>query len=172
MITLTNEANTITLNLIRTTLISFLDSKSSVSTFWLLKSTFHKFSILVESSNERKVANSPNIIFKILVLNFYSDQMLFCVWLYDQKLLSNLIKICLINFRVIHYCHKWLTKDQFDNHYITHHVREIEFKRFLDKKETIFPLHQSERFKYIALSSILLVKSEKKSCRKQLFFFW
>jgi len=50
-------------------------------------------------------------------------------------------------------------------------VREIEFKRFLDKKETIFPLHQSERFKYIALSSILLVKSEKKAVENSCFSF-
>lgn len=49
-------------------------------------------------------------------------------------------------------------------------MREIEFKRFLDKKETIFPLHQSERFKYIALSSILLVKSEKKKLSKTVVF--
>lgn len=75
-----------------------------------------------------------------------------------------------MNFRVIYYRHKWLTIDRFDNHYITSYVREIDLKRTLDDKETIFPLNRRERVKYVALSSVLLVKSERIKLSKSIIF--
>ena len=74
------------------------------------------------------------------------------------------------NQRVIYYRYKWLTSDRFDNRYISGYMREIDLKRARGDKETIFPLNRRERNKYVPLTSMLLIKSERIKLAKSAVF--
>ncbi|XP_066587675.1 uncharacterized protein [Prorops nasuta] len=63
--------------------------------------------------------------------------------------------------RVIHYRHKWLTNERFDNRYLTEDLRTIDLIRCRQDKETVLPLNRRERNKYIPLTSMTLVRMEK-----------
>ncbi|XP_048516014.1 DC-STAMP domain-containing protein 2-like [Athalia rosae] len=74
--------------------------------------------------------------------------------------------------RVIHYRHKWLTSERFDNRYLTDDLREIDLRRARLDKETVLPLNPRERNKYIPLTSIKLIKTEKIKLTKSAVFLW
>ncbi|GLV39594.1 uncharacterized protein CBL_08340 [Carabus blaptoides fortunei] len=66
-----------------------------------------------------------------------------------------------IVLRVIYYRYKFLTADRYDNKYITREFREIDFRRAQMDRETVLPLNNRERLKFINVSSVRLVRSEK-----------
>ncbi|XP_012274020.1 uncharacterized protein LOC105696254 isoform X2 [Orussus abietinus] len=72
--------------------------------------------------------------------------------------------------RVIHYRHKWLTNERFDNRYLTDDLREIDLRRSRENKETVLPLNPREKSKYIPLTSITLVRVEKIKLTKSAVF--
>ncbi|XP_070169409.1 uncharacterized protein [Polyergus mexicanus] len=72
--------------------------------------------------------------------------------------------------RIVHYRHKWLTKDRFDNRYLTDDLRTIDLIRTRQEKETILPLNRRERNQYIPLTSITLIKVEKVKLAKSAVF--
>ncbi|EFN71290.1 DC-STAMP domain-containing protein 2 [Camponotus floridanus] len=72
--------------------------------------------------------------------------------------------------RIIHYRHKWLTNDRFDNQYLTDDLRTIDLIRTRQEKETILPLNRRERNQYIPLTSITLIKVEKVKLAKSAVF--
>lgn len=63
--------------------------------------------------------------------------------------------------RVLRYRYKWLTRDRFDNRYLTVDFYEIEKQRLQQDKETVLPLNRRERNKYIPLTSFTLIRIEK-----------
>ncbi|XP_046414178.1 DC-STAMP domain-containing protein 2-like [Neodiprion virginianus] len=72
--------------------------------------------------------------------------------------------------RVIYYRNKWLTNERFDNRYLTDDLREIDLRRARLDKETVLPLNRREKNKYIPLTSIILIKSEKIKLTKSAVF--
>ncbi|KAI4499686.1 hypothetical protein M0802_005256 [Mischocyttarus mexicanus] len=72
--------------------------------------------------------------------------------------------------RVLHYRHKWLTSERFDNRYITNDIRTIDLIRARQDKETILPLNPRERNRYVSVSSIRLIKMEKIRLTKSVTF--
>lgn len=52
------------------------------------------------------------------------------------------------------YRYKFLTKDRFDNKYITKNFRYIDLRRAKLGKETVLPLNHRERAQYITVSRI------------------
>ncbi|XP_018338244.1 PREDICTED: uncharacterized protein LOC108746157 [Trachymyrmex septentrionalis] len=72
--------------------------------------------------------------------------------------------------RILHYRHKWLTRDRFDNHYLTDDLRTIDLIRTRQDKETILPLNRRERNQYIPLTSVTLIKVEKIKLAKSVVF--
>ncbi|RLU18386.1 hypothetical protein DMN91_008743 [Ooceraea biroi] len=72
--------------------------------------------------------------------------------------------------RVLHYRHKWLTNERFDNRYLTDDLRTIDLIRTRQDKETILPLNRRERNQYIPLTSITLIKVERVKLTKSAVF--
>ncbi|KYN11324.1 DC-STAMP domain-containing protein 2 [Trachymyrmex cornetzi] len=72
--------------------------------------------------------------------------------------------------RILHYRHKWLTSDRFDNRYLTDDLRTIDLIRTRQDKETILPLNRRERNQYIPLTSVTLIKVEKIKLAKSAVF--
>ncbi|KAL6261589.1 hypothetical protein P5V15_006676 [Pogonomyrmex californicus] len=72
--------------------------------------------------------------------------------------------------RILHYRHKWLTKERFDNRYLTDDLRTIDLIRTRQYKETILPLNRRERNQYIPLTSIMLIKVERVKLAKSIVF--
>ncbi|KAG5333498.1 DCST2 protein, partial [Acromyrmex charruanus] len=72
--------------------------------------------------------------------------------------------------RILHYRHKWLTSDRFDNRYLTDDLRTIDLIRTRQDKETILPLNRRERNQYIPLTSVTLIKVEKIKLAKSVVF--
>ncbi|XP_067203088.1 trichohyalin-like isoform X1 [Linepithema humile] len=72
--------------------------------------------------------------------------------------------------RVMHYRHKWLTSERFDNQYLTDDLRTIDLIRTRQDKETILPLNPRERNQYIPLTSVTLIKIEKVKLAKSVVF--
>lgn len=71
---------------------------------------------------------------------------------------------------MIFYRYKWLTNPRFDNRYLTNYLRDIDLRRARLDKETILPLNPRERNKYVPLSSVRLIKSEKVRLTKSAIF--
>ncbi|XP_076284740.1 uncharacterized protein LOC143211164 [Lasioglossum baleicum] len=69
--------------------------------------------------------------------------------------------VFIIVLRVMRYRFKWMTSERFDNKYITDDLRTIDIIRTRQDKETVLPLNPRERNKYVPLSSVKLIKSEK-----------
>ena len=57
-----------------------------------------------------------------------------------------------VNYRAWNYKRKYMTKDRFDNTYITPLIWRIEYKRWQKEMETIMPLNFKEQFKYFKMS--------------------
>lgn len=72
--------------------------------------------------------------------------------------------------RVLRYRYKWLTSERFDNRYITDDLRTIDLIRTRQDKETVLPLNRRERKKYVPLSSVILIKSERTKLSKSVIF--
>ncbi|KAL2719595.1 DC-STAMP domain-containing protein 2-like [Vespula squamosa] len=72
--------------------------------------------------------------------------------------------------RVLHYRHKWLTSERYNNRYITDNIRTIDLIRARQDKETILPLNYRERNRYVSLSSVKLIKTEKVKLAKSATF--
>ncbi|XP_068981009.1 DC-STAMP domain-containing protein 2-like [Bombus flavifrons] len=75
-----------------------------------------------------------------------------------------------IILRVLRYRYKWLTSERFDNRYITDDLRTIDLIRTRQDKETVLPLNRRERNKYVPLSSVILIKSERTKLSKSIIF--
>ncbi|XP_060823568.1 DC-STAMP domain-containing protein 2-like [Bombus pascuorum] len=75
-----------------------------------------------------------------------------------------------IILRVLRYRYKWLTSERFDNRYITDDLRTIDLIRTHQDKETVLPLNRRERNKYVPLSSVILIKSERTKLSKSIIF--
>lgn len=43
------------------------------------------------------------------------------------------------------------TRSRFDNRYVTKELGELDFKRYMDGRETVLPLNRRERAKYISV---------------------
>ncbi|XP_036138924.1 uncharacterized protein LOC105838921 [Monomorium pharaonis] len=72
--------------------------------------------------------------------------------------------------RILHYRHKWLTSERFDNQYLTDDLRTIDLIRTRQDKETVLPLNRRERNQYIPLTSVTLIKVEKVKLAKSIVF--
>ncbi|KAK9892024.1 hypothetical protein WA026_018212 [Henosepilachna vigintioctopunctata] len=55
-------------------------------------------------------------------------------------------------YRVIDYRHKFLTKERFDNRFLTRNLADIDLRRAAMDKETILPLNRRERKRYITVT--------------------
>ncbi|XP_078033110.1 uncharacterized protein LOC144467953 [Augochlora pura] len=69
--------------------------------------------------------------------------------------------VFIIVLRVMRYRFKWMTSERYDNKYITKDLRTIDLIRARQDKETVLPLNPRESHKYVSLSSVMLVKSER-----------
>ncbi|KZC07081.1 DC-STAMP domain-containing protein 2, partial [Dufourea novaeangliae] len=76
----------------------------------------------------------------------------------------------IIVLRVMRYRFKWLTSERFDNRYITNDLRTIDIIRARQDKETVLPLNPRERSRYVPLSSVMLVKSERTKLARSAVF--
>ncbi|XP_044747467.1 DC-STAMP domain-containing protein 2-like [Coccinella septempunctata] len=74
---------------------------------------------------------------------------------------ASLFFIFLIS-RVVNYRHQFLTKERFDNKFLTKNLVDIDLRRAEMERETIFPLNHRERKKYITIQSIRLLSKEQK----------
>ncbi|KOX69325.1 DC-STAMP domain-containing protein 2, partial [Melipona quadrifasciata] len=78
--------------------------------------------------------------------------------------------IFLIILRVLRYRYKWLTSERFDNRYITNDLRTIDLIRARQDKETVLPLNTRERNRYVPITSVRLIKSERVKLAKSIVF--
>ncbi|CAG4964297.1 unnamed protein product [Parnassius apollo] len=60
-----------------------------------------------------------------------------------------------------YYQHMYETRSRFDNRYITKELRNLDFQRLKEGKETVLPLNKREKAKYITTTSFRLLESEK-----------
>jgi hypothetical protein len=63
-----------------------------------------------------------------------------------------------------------MTNNRFDNNYITRKFHEIDEQRLNMDKETILPLSRKERNKYIEITSLKLIKTERQKLFKSGLF--
>lgn len=47
------------------------------------------------------------------------------------------------------------TRSRFDNRYVTKELRELDLKRYRERRETVLPLNKREQAKYICVSCIV-----------------
>ncbi|KAK7484477.1 hypothetical protein BaRGS_00024233 [Batillaria attramentaria] len=66
---------------------------------------------------------------------------------------------------------RYLTKDKYDNYYITEYVHEMDARRKELGRECIFPLKESENLKYIPLTSFKVTAKEGRKMLKGLAFW-
>ncbi|XP_076648285.1 uncharacterized protein LOC143356460 [Halictus rubicundus] len=78
--------------------------------------------------------------------------------------------VFIVVLRVMRYRFKWMTSERFDNKYITDELRTIDLIRTRQDKETVLPLNPRERNKYVPLSSVKLIKSERTKLVKSAVF--
>ena len=79
--------------------------------------------------------------------------------------------ICVL-VRAVRYKMKYLTRDDYDNHYISQDFKDVDEERKRLDHELALPLTRKERGKYIELTSIKLIKSEKiRIARTMVFLF-
>ena len=84
-----------------------------------------------------------------------------------NKLLA--LSILWLCFQSYQYHMKYLTKDRFDNFYITHQFKKLDAKRKEQGKPSLLPLKKSEKAKLIDLTQISLSKPEKRLFKSGLF---
>ena len=70
----------------------------------------------------------------------------------------------------MHYRYKWLTSERYDNRYITNDLRTIDLIRAREDKETVLPLNIRERNRYVSITSVRLIKSERTKLAKSMVF--
>ncbi|XP_063977783.1 uncharacterized protein LOC135162827 isoform X1 [Diachasmimorpha longicaudata] len=90
--------------------------------------------------------------------------------LFDWMSFATSFFVLFMLLRVIHYRHKWLTNERFDNQYLTQDLRHIDLVRAKQDKETVLPLNPREKSKYIPLTSITLITAEKIHLTKSAVF--
>ncbi|XP_065088045.1 DC-STAMP domain-containing protein 2-like [Ochlerotatus camptorhynchus] len=84
---------------------------------------------------------------------------------------SSFCFVCVI-IRSVRYKMKYLTKDSFDNFYISHDFLAIDQHRRGMNRDTILPLTRKERNRFINLNSISLIRKEKlRIARTAVFLF-
>ncbi|XP_045470431.1 uncharacterized protein LOC123677756 isoform X3 [Harmonia axyridis] len=66
--------------------------------------------------------------------------------------------------------HQFLTKERFDNKFLTKNLVDIDLRRAAMDKETIFPLNHRERKKFITIQSVRLLPKERKELSEGLGF--
>ncbi|XP_068625387.1 uncharacterized protein [Battus philenor] len=81
-------------------------------------------------------------------------------WLSWSSCVTSLF-LLLIIFRAKNYQHMYETGSRFDNRYITKELRNLDFERLKEGKETILPLNRREKAKYITTTSFRLLASER-----------
>ncbi|XP_045539859.1 uncharacterized protein LOC106719048 [Papilio machaon] len=81
-------------------------------------------------------------------------------WLSWSSCVTSLF-LLLIIFRAKKYQHMYDTRSRFDNRYVTKELRNLDFERLKEGKETILPLNRREKAKYITTTSFRLLASEK-----------
>ncbi|XP_058828490.1 DC-STAMP domain-containing protein 2-like [Topomyia yanbarensis] len=85
--------------------------------------------------------------------------------------ISSFCFLCVI-IRSIRYKMKYLTKDQFDNCYLSRDFEEIDGRRKTLGRETLLPLTRKERNRYINLTSASLTRKEQfRIARNAVFLF-
>ncbi|XP_062549952.1 DC-STAMP domain-containing protein 2 isoform X2 [Armigeres subalbatus] len=86
-------------------------------------------------------------------------------------IVSSLFLICVV-IRAVRYKMKYLTRDRFDNVYISRDFIAIDEHRRSLNMDTILPLTRKERNRYIRLTSLSLIRKEKiRIARNALFLF-
>ncbi|XP_055610614.1 DC-STAMP domain-containing protein 2 isoform X2 [Uranotaenia lowii] len=86
-------------------------------------------------------------------------------------ILSSFCFICVI-IRAVRYKMKYLTKDNYDNHYISREFKSIDERRRRMGLDTVLPLVRKERNRYIRLTSLTLIRKERfRIARSSLFLF-
>ncbi|KPJ07311.1 DC-STAMP domain-containing protein 2 [Papilio machaon] len=81
-------------------------------------------------------------------------------WLSWSSCVTSLF-LLLIIFRAKKYQHMYDTRSRFDNRYVTKELRNLDFERLKEGKETVLPLNRREKAKYITTTSFRLLASEK-----------
>ncbi|CAD6221959.1 GSCOCG00011669001-RA-CDS [Cotesia congregata] len=93
----------------------------------------------------------------------------FLVVFNSMSFVTSFFFLCVL-LRVINYRYKWLTKDSFDNKYLTNHFYDIDLIRRRKRKEIVLPLSRREKKKYIKLLSTRLITQEKIQMAKSTIF--
>lgn len=83
-------------------------------------------------------------------------------WAQDWSRYALLFTMTWLVVKALLYKHGFLTKDRYDNQYITSSLETLEEKRASKGKETLLPLTWQEQEKYINANSLRLAKSERK----------
>ncbi|XP_050681874.1 uncharacterized protein LOC126977205 isoform X2 [Leptidea sinapis] len=81
-------------------------------------------------------------------------------WLSWSSCLASFFFLLII-FRAKYYQHMYETRSRYDNRYFTKEFYELDLKRLQEGRDTILPLSRRERTKYIPMSSLKLIPTEK-----------
>ncbi|XP_064074790.1 DC-STAMP domain-containing protein 2-like [Vanessa tameamea] len=90
-------------------------------------------------------------------------------WLSWSSCITSLF-LLLIIFRAKYYQHMFETRSRYDNRYVTKELRDLDFKRYQERRETVLPLNRREQAKYICISSFRLVSSERVYLTRSIIF--
>ncbi|XP_057328434.1 DC-STAMP domain-containing protein 2-like [Microplitis mediator] len=87
----------------------------------------------------------------------------------SMRFVTSFFFLCVL-LRVVNYRHKWLTKDCFNNKYLTEDFYNIDLIRTQKSKDVVLPLDERERKKYITFTSTTLSSKEKTRLAKSTIF--
>ncbi|XP_052098978.1 DC-STAMP domain-containing protein 2-like [Mytilus californianus] len=83
-----------------------------------------------------------------------------------------LLTIIFVFIKAVIYRQKYLSSDKFDNYYLTYKVQEVDQRRKQMGKERIYPMTRKEKRKYVASTSIKLVRRERCKMAKGFFILF
>ncbi|XP_050357361.1 DC-STAMP domain-containing protein 2-like [Nymphalis io] len=133
------------------------------TTFFLNVRIHHTYSY---SSNE---SSTPNQMAAGIVTEIRKRADPLLTWLSWSSCITSLF-LMLIIFRAKYYQHMFATRSRYDNRYVTKELRDLDFKRYQERRETVLPLNRREQAKYICISSFRLVSSEKVYLTRSIIF--
>ncbi|CAH2097131.1 unnamed protein product [Euphydryas editha] len=131
---------------------------------FFIDAQFHH--IYTYSSNDK---STPSQIAAGIVTEIRKRADPLLTWLSWSSCITSLF-LLLIIFRAKYYQHMFETRSRFDNFYVTKELRELDFQRYKEGRETVLPLNRRERAKYICISSFFLVSSEKVYLTRSMVF--
>ncbi|KAG4079821.1 hypothetical protein HA402_014952 [Bradysia odoriphaga] len=129
--------------------------------------TFTKHSFNFKTNSSKSLATIKDEI----IADIKKQASLIYVFSYWMDIISCLMFLWTIS-KVVRYKRKFLSKNRYDNKYLSKQLRAFDAKRKDLQLETALPLRRKEKRKYIELTSLQLLRKERFRIARQGFFLF